>query len=182
MIIDSISVKFSGTWGKILLTSYGIHFYLTQLQPDCPAFRSSFFFSLMNMKITAPAVLACFPLSAILIWSAAAQSDPVPSESEPFLAQTEAEARMEDRKEDIAERVGMSAPLELPEGGERDVVAEAMADGHIIEATLEEVEAALNAAKLTPETEDDVAAMNLAHWGRFFLDGQPSSESLKAIR
>lgn len=130
------------------------------------------------MKITTPAVFACFPLSAILIWSAAAQSDSVPSEPEPetLVAQAEAEARMEARKEDIAERVGMSAPLELPEAGERDVVVDAMADGRIIEVTLEEVEAALNAAKLTPGTEDDVAAMKLAHWGsyRFFLDQQPS--------
>jgi len=79
---------------------------------------------------------------------------------------------LEDAKAEVQDRVDMSAPMELPEEGEEDFVAIAEKEGWITDVTLEEVEAALNAAKATPSKDDDIAAMRLAHRGsyRFYVD------------
>lgn len=86
--------------------------------------------------------------------------------------------RMVSKRAEIIKRLGMSAPLEAPEAGEGDFVAEAVAQGIIVEVTLEEVVAAMDAAASTPSNEDDLAAMRLAHFGsyRFFLDGKSPGE------
>ena len=84
--------------------------------------------------------------------------------------------RMKDRKMEILNRVGMSAPLDATETTDPitgvDSIQELYDSGFIIPATLEEVEAALKAAAMTPETEDDIAALILRHRGsyRFFLN------------
>ena len=84
--------------------------------------------------------------------------------------------RMKDRKMKILSRVGMSAPLDATETTDPitgvDSIQELYDSGFIIPATLEEVEAALKAAAMTPETEDDTAALILRHRGsyRFFLN------------
>jgi hypothetical protein len=58
-----------------------------------------------------------------------------------------------------------------------DPVEEARENGFIIEATLEQVEAALAAAATTPDLEDDKRALDLKHRGsyRFY---SPSAESV----
>jgi len=142
--------------------------------------QSLLFLACITMKITTSTALACFPLSAILIWTAAAQTDPDQSNPTPEeAAQSEAVARMEQREAEILERVGLPSHLALPAPGEEDIAAVALERGLIVEATLEEVEAALNAAKATPELDDDFEAMKLAHRGsyRFFLDDKPSEEA-----
>jgi hypothetical protein len=70
----------------------------------------------------------------------------------------------------IRSRVGMSSCLEVSDEGD-DSIEEAYRSGWMIEATLEEVEAALSAAAETPEVDDDIAAARLAHRGtyRYFL-------------
>lgn len=70
---------------------------------------------------------------------------------------------------DVQRRVKISAPMELVEDGP-DAIAEAVANGFIVEATLEEVEAALTAAAATLDEEDDKRALELRHRGsyRFF--------------
>ena len=84
---------------------------------------------------------------------------------------------MDRKKLEIGKRVGMSSCLEISDAGEKGLVTMALEQGLILEVTLEEVEAALKAAAATPQREDDLAAMNLAHWGsyRFFLDEKPSA-------
>ena len=72
---------------------------------------------------------------------------------------------MDAKKADIIKRTGMSAPLELPEAGEEDFVAQAQAEGRIIECTLEQAEAALKAALTTSSKKDDDAAMQMIHLG-----------------
>lgn len=85
-------------------------------------------------------------------------------------------ARMEEEQKRIADRLGMSAPMEIELVNGIDPVTEALNDGFIVEATLEEVEAALAKAAATPETTDDVEAYRLAHRGsyRYF---EPEAEA-----
>ncbi len=84
--------------------------------------------------------------------------------------------RMEKQAKDIFERVGMSSSLDATETTDPvtgvDVIQELYDCGYIIPVTLEEVEAALKAAQLTPDPEDDIAAQELRHRGsyRFFLN------------
>lgn len=107
-------------------------------------------------------------------WSALAFSaeEPATAEEAAAVEKAQARGRMVSKQQDIIKRLGMSAPMELPEPGEVDFVAEAQANGWIVEATLEEVEAALKAAAATPSPDDDAAAMRLVHRGsyRFYLD------------
>ncbi len=93
-------------------------------------------------------------------------------------------ARMEEQKAEIITRVGMSAPMELPEDDEEDFVTEAQKIGWIVEVSLDEVEAALKAAAATPSHDDDIAAKRLAHRGsyRFYLDEQDSAEETATAR
>lgn len=111
---------------------------------------------------------AIFALVAA-VWATVPEvnTDPTKEESEMTL-RTE---KMNDRKAEIGARLGVSAPLEMPEPGDEDIVA-AMEPGWIIEVTLEEAEAALNAAKQTPEIADDLEAMRLIHRGsfRYYMD------------
>jgi hypothetical protein len=84
--------------------------------------------------------------------------------------------RMKAQARLITGRLGISAPLDATETTDPatgiDVIEELHASGFIIPVTLEEVEAALQAAALTPETADDRAALILKHRGsyRFFLN------------
>ncbi|GAA5129286.1 hypothetical protein JIN84_03180 [Luteolibacter yonseiensis] len=130
------------------------------------------------MKINLKAVLACFPLSAVLIWSAAAQSSNESSEAsqdEPVVSGTSAEivAEMEQAASEIRTRLHMPALLDVTEDPEREAeIAELYRSGWIIKATVEEVEAAIEAAAATPDLEDDRAAQVLAHRAscRYFLE------------
>lgn len=124
------------------------------------------------------------PVASILLigtfaWVATAMSQESPHSHEEAASQ-----RMDSRKKSILKRIGMSAPLERPDPGQPDFVADAQETGWIIESTLEEVEAALHAAGSTPSNEDDIAAMRMAHRGsyRFFLDdGNVSEKSGSAV-
>lgn len=77
---------------------------------------------------------------------------------------------MEREQKRIVARLQISAPMEIELENGIDPVAEAYRSGYIVDATLEEVEAALKAAAATPELEDDKAALRLRHRGsyRFF--------------
>lgn len=66
----------------------------------------------------------------------------------------------------IESRVGVSACLELLEEG-NNAIEEAYDSGWIIDVSLEDVEAALEAACKTPELEDDIEAARLAHRGSY---------------
>ena len=117
-----------------------------------------------------PILSAAMALTAVA-WSAIAISTEEPSTAEKN--ETRDRVALMDRKQaEISKRVGMSSCLEISDAGGEDFVATALEKGLIVEATLEEVEAALKAAAATPQREDDLAAMNLAHWGsyRFFVD------------
>lgn len=87
--------------------------------------------------------------------------------------------RMEREQKRIAERLGMSAPMEVELINGVDPVMEALENGFIIEATLEEVEAALAKAAATPEIEDDIEALRLKHRGsyRYFVPDAPAPSS-----
>lgn len=78
--------------------------------------------------------------------------------------------KMDHDVKEVQRRVNMAAPMELELENGVDPVAEAEKNGFIIEATLEQVEAALAAAAATPDTEDDKRALELRHRGsyRFF--------------
>lgn len=83
---------------------------------------------------------------------------------------------MEEDIQDVQERVHMAAPMEQqPENGV-DPVEEARENGFIIEATLEQLEAAPAAAAAPSDPEDDKLALDLKHRGsyRFY---SPSTES-----
>lgn len=120
---------------------------------------------IMKLRYTLP--IASTLVVTIFAWVTTAKSQEPPAEAEETPSQ-----RMEARQQEIFERIGLPAPMELPEPGEPDFAAEAIESGWIMEVTLEEVEAALEAAKATPSREDDVVAMRMAHRGsyRFFLD------------
>lgn len=83
--------------------------------------------------------------------------------------------RMKQQENRIIRRLGISAPIDVSEtmdpATEIDTIRELYDSGFIVPATLEQVEAALQAAALTPEPEDDQAALILKHRGsyRFFL-------------
>ena len=79
-------------------------------------------------------------------------------------------AAMEKEQKRIVDRLQISAPMELELENGVDPVLEAYRSGYIVDATLEEVEAAMKAAAATPELEDDKAALRLRHRGsyRFF--------------
>ena len=114
-------------------------------------------------------IFAVVSALTFVAWSAIAAS----TTEATTLEKEKLHARMVSKQAEIYKRVGMSAPMELPEVGESDFVTTAMEEGRIIEATLEEVEAALIAAGATPSRQDDIAAMRMAHRGsyRYFLDG-----------
>ena len=121
-----------------------------------------------------PILVAAMALTAVA-WSAIAISTEEPSTAE----KTKSHDRMVSKQADIIKRLGMSAPMEIPAAGETDFVTTAVEEGWIIEATLEEAEAALKAAAATPSNEDDIAAMRLVHRGsyRYFLDAKISTET-----
>lgn len=130
------------------------------------------------MKIRIIPILSVAIALTAVAWSAIAISTEEPSTAE----KTKSHDRMVIKQAEIIKRLGMSAPMEAPEAGEGDYVAEAVAQGIIVEVTLEEVVAAMDAAAATPSNEDDLAAMKLAHFGsyRFFLDGKSPSEKTPA--
>jgi len=84
--------------------------------------------------------------------------------------------RMNKRAAEVSRRVGMASSFDANETTDPstgvDIIKELSDSGVIVPATLEEVEAALAAAALTPETDDDKAALILKHRGsyRFFLN------------
>jgi hypothetical protein len=65
---------------------------------------------------------------------------------------------------EIRDRLGMPAMLEESgDPAQEAEIAELHSSGWIVEATVDEVAAALDAAKATPTPDDDVAARILAH-------------------
>lgn len=105
------------------------------------------------MKARAKHFLLFVPFAAAMGWATFVFS------AEPEQSAISPAEEMDQRIEEIVSRVGMSAPLEAPLPGEADFAAEKLEEGWIIEATLEEVETALQAARNTPSAEDDIAAM-----------------------
>ncbi len=84
----------------------------------------------------------------------------------------EMRVKMDRAAANVRERLHMSAMLEVSDdSAEEAEIAELYRSGWIIEATVEEVEAALKAAAATPSLEDDIAAQILAHRAscRFFF-------------
>ncbi len=133
------------------------------------------------MKSTIKLAAMMLPSLAVLGVAAlvfASPDSPVATEEDAALA------RMESKKESIIQRLGMSAPMELPEAGEEDFITKAQEEGWMIEVTLEEVEAALKAAATTASIEDDIVAKRLAHRGsyRFYLDEQSSIKKTATAR
>lgn len=131
------------------------------------------------MKSRTVALISLTVAVTTVTWSAIAFS------AEPStVKKTDTAALMDSKKAEILKRVGMSAPMEQPEAGEEDFVAEAQKNGLIIEVSLEEVEAALKAAAATPSHEDDIVAMRLMQWGsyRFYLDEKTSAEEFATSR
>lgn len=136
----------------------------------------------MKNRTLAVVPILALSASAIIGWSAitrASQADqtvPMDTESEGASGKAEPSVdraridRMEAEQRRIAERLGMSAPMEIELVNGIDPVVEALENGFIIEATLEEVEAALAKAAATPQKEDDIEAYRLVHRGsyRFF--------------
>lgn len=137
----------------------------------------------MKFKFLAAAVVGLAAFSFVHSVSAVGES-PQTKTSDTASAEAAADqqqkidrvAAMDRKQGEISRRVGMSSCLEISNAGGEDFVAMAQEKGLIVEVTLDEVEAALKAAAATPQREDDLAAMNLAHWGsyRFFLDDKPA--------
>lgn len=89
-----------------------------------------------------------------------------PDKSEAASAAEAAEMRtkLDRAAKNVRDRLHMSAMIEVSDDpGEEAEIAELYRSGWIIEATVDEVEAALKAAAATPALEDDVAARCLAH-------------------
>lgn len=137
-----------------------------------------------------PKLLAAFPIivlasSAIIAWSAYTRVETTSAAKQNMLAESESGeplrspgstdqeivARMDARMNLIASRLAMAAPIEKGSINEERLIARNLADGTIVEVSLEEVESISNAAAKTPEIEDDIAADRLKHCGsyRFFL-------------
>ena len=137
-----------------------------------------------------PKLLAAVPIlalsaSAVIGWSAITRASQTDAATPDRKAEATSEAkdpaveariaRMEEEQKRIADRLGMSAPMEIELIDGVDPVMEAMQKGLIIEATLEEVEAALAKAAATPDTADDIEAHRLKHGGsyRYFVPEEP---------
>lgn len=114
---------------------------------------------------------------AAFCWNAAAspaeQDSATESKSPPASTageKAEAIQRMEAEQKRVSECLHMTAPMEIELVNGVDPVIEAYENGFIIEATLEQVEAALAAAAKTSDPEDDLKALELKHRGyyRFF--------------
>lgn len=81
-------------------------------------------------------------------------------------------AKLEQASSEVRARLHMPAMLEMTDNPADDAeIAELYQSGWIIDATVEEVEAALKAAAATPGPEDDSAALVFAHRAscRYFL-------------
>jgi hypothetical protein len=116
----------------------------------------------------------------------------------PFLAQAEeasASLQPEQIQRVVEERLaimekrikllGVTPRLTTEPADGEDTVANMEKAGVIIECTIKEVEAALVKAASTPETEDDIKAMRMLHWGsyRFFIDeGVESNDSQQTLK
>lgn len=124
-------------------------------------------------------VVIAISATSILGWSVrgAPASEPDGSTESVKKEETGAIQRMKAEQKLISERLHITAPMEIEFVNGIDPVMEAYENGFIIEATLEQVEAALDAAANTPDEEDDLEALELKHRGsyRFF-----SSESDRA--
>lgn len=82
------------------------------------------------------------------------------------------QTRVARQASDVRNRLHMAAVVSVGDDpGEEAEIAELYRSGWIIDATVDEVEAALQAAAATPSTADDVEAKELAHRAscRFFL-------------
>ncbi len=99
--------------------------------------------------------------------------------SETLLRKEEAVAgKIRAAEENIRRRIGMPAQLEAGTDPARDAEVEHMREtGWLIEAGVEEVEAAIAAAKATPGKQDDVEAMAFAHRAscRFYMEEAEAS-------
>ena len=132
-----------------------------------------------------PKLLAAVPIlalsaSAVIAWSAITRasqtekpSEAVASDKDPSEEKVESPAeqariaRMDREKKRISERLGVSSPMEREFVNGKDILADVIASGYLIETTLDEVEAALKQASQTADLEDDKAALELMHRGTF---------------
>lgn len=128
--------------------------------------------------------LITFPGLIALCWTAFAAPAPEQSteslktSSETSSGERETTMRiMVGEQKRIQERLQISAPMEIELENGVDPVLEARENGFIIEATLEEVEAALAAAAKTTDPQDDLTAQELKHRGsyRFFTPDSGSA-------
>jgi len=125
------------------------------------------------MKITTKTVLSFFPLSAVLIWTAAAQTNTGSDAGQEPAQDAEMQERLETASSEVRTRLHRPAMLEVSEdAGDEAEIMELYNSGWIIKASVAEVEAALQAAAATPDVEDDRAALILAHRAscRYFLE------------
>jgi hypothetical protein len=88
---------------------------------------------------------------------------------------------LESAKAEILARAGTTSCLEVTEPGDTGI-DDAYNEGIIVDATLEEVEAALAAAAATPGFEDDIAAKRLAHRGSYRYFGKLSGNGKSNAR
>lgn len=103
--------------------------------------------------------------TATLVWTGVSlAAKPTPADE---TAQVDAIAQMNREEAEIGSRLKMSAPLELHLINGKDPLGEAIDKGLILDVTLEEAEAAIQAAAATPDPEDDTRASELAHRGSF---------------
>jgi hypothetical protein len=129
-----------------------------------------------------PKLLATIPIlalsaSAVIAWSAfsrASQADNASAKTNaPGKPISEAPAdqariaRMEAEQKRLAERLRVSSPMEREIVNGKDLLADAVSSGYLIEVTAEQVEKALQDASLTATLEDDKAALDLLHRGTF---------------
>lgn len=127
------------------------------------------------MKVKTKTALTMIPLFVALAWSAFAQSDiPAPgTEADENAAAVAAEAKLDQAVAEVTTRLHMPAMLEISEDPAQEAeIAELHQSGWIVDATVDEVESALQAAAATPELEDNIAALILAHRAscRFFVE------------
>ncbi|MFK7849666.1 MAG: hypothetical protein AB8D78_01710 [Akkermansiaceae bacterium] len=137
------------------------------------------------MTQTSTRILAtcAFAVAAFSAWEMASSQTSNSSSEVQADGNTRAEALREDREnqttknhvnaraKEITRRIGVSTAFSSGENSDSSTDAASLREleesGFIIPATLEEVEAALKAAALTPETEDDKAALILKHRGSY---------------
>lgn len=89
---------------------------------------------------------------------------------------------LESAEQEVRSRLKISPSMDVQLENGVDPVEEARAMGLILEASIEEVEAALAAAQRTPDPADDIQALRLRHRGSYrFYPGPPISGTANEI-